>query len=371
MANDTEVVAMRRAVALAASALGRTAPNPVVGCVLLSPAGEVVGEGRHVYAEVLHAETDALRRAGDAARGGTAVVTLEPCARTGRTGACAQALVDAGIRRVVYAVADPNPAQAGGADVLRAAGVDVEGGVLAEEAARGNAAWLLAIGERRPFVTWKFAASLDGRLSAADGTSRWITGPAARADVHALRAEVDAVAVGISTVLADDPHLTVRTGDGTGNGGALAPRQPLRVVVDSTARTPLGARVLDGAAPTLVACTERAPAERVAALREAKADVVVLPAAADGHTDVRALLAHLYERGVVHLFVEGGPKLAGTLVDERLVDRVVGYVAAVAIGSGRPVLDNAGAPTIDAAWRLRLDDVTPFGDDVRMTWRPR
>ena len=365
MANDTETAAMRRAVALAAAALGRTAPNPTVGCVLLSPDGDVVGEGAHVYAGVAHAEVVALRAAGDRARGATAVVTLEPCAATGRTGPCAEALVAAGVVRVVYAVADPNPTQAGGAGVLRAAGVDVDGGLLAGEAARVNEAWLLAIRERRPFVTWKFAASLDGRVAAPDGTSRWITGPAARADVHRLRAEVDAIAVGISTVLADDPHLTVRDGD------ALAPRQPLRVVVDSTTRTPISARVLDGAAPTLVACTPAAPEDRVAALREAKADVVVLPVAADGHTDVRALLAHLYERGVVHLFVEGGPKLAGTLVDERLVDRVVGYYAPVAVGAGRPLLDNAGAPTLDAAWRLRLDDVTRAGDDVRLTWRPR
>lgn len=363
MANDTEVAAMRRAITLAAAALGRTAPNPTVGCVLLSPAGDVVGEGAHYYDGVLHAEAVALRAAGPAAAGATAVVTLEPCARLGRTGPCATALVEAGVRRVVYAVDDPNPLQAGGADVLRAAGIDVEGGVLRDEAARVNEAWLLAIRERRPFVTWKFAASLDGRVAAADGTSRWITGAEARADVHRLRGEADAVAVGISTVLADDPHLTVRS------GGDLAVRQPLRVVVDSTARTPLTARVLDGAAPTLVACTPAAPEERVAALREAKAEVVVLPAAADGHTDVRALLGHLYERGVVHLFVEGGPKLAGTLVDERLVDRVVGYYAPVAIGSGRPLLDNAGAPTIDAAWRLRLDDVTAFGQDVRLTWR--
>ena len=364
MANDREIAAMRRAVELSAAALGRTAPNPTVGCVILDAAGEVAGEGHHVYADRDHAEVAALRAAGERARGATAVVTLEPCAREGRTGPCARALADAGVRRVVYAVADPNPLQAGGAEVLRAAGVDVEGGVLHDEAARVNEAWLLAVGERRPFVTWKFAASLDGRVAAADGSSKWVTGAAARADVHRLRAECDAVAVGISTVLADDPHLTVRDGE------ALAPRQPLRVVVDSAARTPPAARVLDGAAPTLVACTERAPAERVAALREAKAEVAVLPAAADGHTDVRALLAHLYDRGVVHVFVEGGPKLAGTLVDERLVDRVVGYVGAVVLGAGRPTLDNAGAPTIDAAWRLRLDDVTVLDGDVRLTWRP-
>lgn len=339
--------AMRRAVSLAESALGRTAPNPTVGCVILSADGEVVGEGCHLYADRDHAEVVALRAAGERARGGTAVVTLSPCASRGRTGPCADALRDAGVERVVYGVADPTQPPAFG-----------EQGPLAEEAARVNEAWLLAVRERRPFVTWKYAASLDGRVSAADGSSKWITGPEARADVHRLRGEVDAVAVGISTVLADDPHLTVRSGDD------LAPRQPLRVVVDSRFRVPATARVLDGAAPTLVATTVEPPPGT-------KAEHVVLPAAADGHTDVRALLADLYERGVRHLLVEGGPKLAGTFVDERLVDRVVGYVAPVAIGSGRPLLDDAGAPTLDAAWRLRLDDVTTFGEDVRMTWRPR
>jgi diaminohydroxyphosphoribosylaminopyrimidine deaminase/5-amino-6-(5-phosphoribosylamino)uracil reductase len=342
-----DVTAMRRAVALSALGLGRTAPNPTVGCVLVSPDGDVVGEGFHVYADRDHAEVLALRAAGDRARGATAYVTLSPCTTTGRTGPCAEALAEAGVARVVYAVPDPlQPPTTG------------EQGPLRAEAERVNEAWLLAVRERRPFVTWKYAASLDGRTAAADGTSQWITGPDARADVHRLRAECDAIAVGISTVLADDPHLTVRDADGT-----LAPRQPLRVVVDSTFRVPATARVLDGAAPTLVATTVEPPAGT-------KADHVVLPRAADGHTDVRALLAHLYERGVRHLFVEGGPKLAGTLVAERLVDRVVGYVAPLAIGSGKPLLDSAGAPTLDAAWRLRLDDVTRVGDDVRITWRP-
>lgn len=335
--------AMRRAIALSALGLGRTAPNPTVGAVILSAGGEPVGEGFHVYADRDHAEVVALRAAGDRARGGTAVVTLSPCATTGRTTPCADALRQAGVANVVYAVADPTQPPTLG-----------EPGPLHDEAARVNEAWLLAVREHRPFVTWKFAASLDGRVCAADGTSQWITGPEARADVHRLRSEVDAIAVGISTVLADDPHLTVR------EGGALSPRQPLRVVVDSAFRVPDTARVLDGAAPTLVATT---------VAKDTKTDHVVLPQAPDGHTDVRALLAHLYARGVRHLLVEGGPKLAGTLVDERLVDRVVGYVAPVAIGSGKTTLANAGAPTLDAAWRLRLDDVTTFGQDVRLTWR--
>jgi diaminohydroxyphosphoribosylaminopyrimidine deaminase/5-amino-6-(5-phosphoribosylamino)uracil reductase len=349
MASDTETAAMRRALDLAAATLGAASPNPVVGCVILAADGEVAGEGAHTYAAVDHAEVAALKAAGERARGGTAVVTLSPCAGTGRTGPCTEALRAAGIARVVYAVADPTQPP-------RLDGFDVEGGVLESEATNVNEAWLLAVREHRPFVTWKYAASLDGRTSAADGTSRWITGAAARADVHRLRAEVDAVAVGISTVLADDPHLTVR------RDGVLAARQPLRVVVDSNFRVPPTARVLDGSAPTLVATTvEPRPGT--------KAEYAVLPRAADGHTDVRALLAHLYERGVRHLLVEGGAKLAGSLVDARLVDRVVGYVAAVAIGSGTPLLDNAGAPSIDAAWRLRLDDVTRLGDDVRLTWR--
>ncbi len=338
-----DITAMRRAVALSALGLGRTAPNPTVGCVLVSPSGEVVGEGFHVYDALDHAEVVALRSAGPRANGATAYVTLSPCTSVGRTGPCAEALREAGVARVVYAVPDPLQEPYG------------EPGPLQDEAALVNEAWLLAVRERRPFVTWKYAATIDGRVAAADGTSRWISGPQSRADVHRLRSEVDAVAVGISTVLADDPHLTVRDGD------ALAARQPLRVVVDSTFRVPPTARVLDGAAPTLVATTVEPS--------DTKAEYVTLPRAADGHTDVRALLAHLYERGVRHLLVEGGPKLAGTLADEGLVDRVVGYVAPLALGAGRPLLDGT-ATTLAQAWSYTLDDVTRIGDDVRMTWRP-
>ncbi|MFP8964841.1 bifunctional diaminohydroxyphosphoribosylaminopyrimidine deaminase/5-amino-6-(5-phosphoribosylamino)uracil reductase RibD, partial [Streptomyces nanhaiensis] len=211
---------MRRAVALSARGLGSTSPNPVVGCVVLDAAGRIVGEGWHRRAGGPHAEVHALAEAGEAARGGTAVVTLEPCDHTGRTGPCSRALIDAGVARVVYAVADPTPAARGGADTLAAAGIDVEGGLLAKEAAEVNAPWLTSVRLGRPYVRWKYAATLDGRTAAADGTSRWITSGEARADVHRLRAGADAVLVGSGTARADDPHLAVR-----GVSGAV---QPLR-----------------------------------------------------------------------------------------------------------------------------------------------
>ncbi|MFC5763384.1 bifunctional diaminohydroxyphosphoribosylaminopyrimidine deaminase/5-amino-6-(5-phosphoribosylamino)uracil reductase RibD [Actinacidiphila bryophytorum] len=250
MATTTETDAMRRAIALSARALGATAPNPVVGCVILDTAGTVVGEGWHRKAGGPHAEVHALRAAGAAARGGTAVVTLEPCNHTGRTGPCAQALIEAGVARVVHAVSDPSPAASGGAATLRAAGVDVEGGLLAAEAEAVNVAWLTSVRRGRPFVRWKYAATLDGRIAAADGSSRWISSAESRADVHRLRAEADAVVAGSGTLLADDPHLAVR--------GIPDAVQPLRVVVDSRARTPRGARVLDDAAPTLIAVSKDA-----------------------------------------------------------------------------------------------------------------
>ncbi len=205
--------AMRRAIALAELGLGSTSPNPIVGCVLVGPDGSVVGEGYHVRAGEPHAEVIALRDAGGRAAGATAFITLEPCRHTGRTPPCTQALIDAGVSRVVFAVADPDPVAGHGADDLRAAGLVVEEGLLAEEAARSNAAWLHHARTGRPFVTWKYAATLDGRVAAADGTSRWITGEAARHDVHLLRARSDAIVVGTGTVLVDDPHLDVRLPD--------------------------------------------------------------------------------------------------------------------------------------------------------------
>jgi diaminohydroxyphosphoribosylaminopyrimidine deaminase/5-amino-6-(5-phosphoribosylamino)uracil reductase len=342
VASQAEIEAMRRAIALAARGLGRTSPNPVVGCVVLDSSGAVAGEGYHARAGGPHAEVEALRAAGHRAHGGTAVVSLEPCNHIGRTGPCAQALLDAGIARVVIAVLDPNPAAAGGAATLRAGGAEVEVGVLAGEAADGNAGWLFAVRAGRPYLIWKFASTLDGRSAAADGTSRWITGPEARADVHRLRDNVDTILAGVGTVLADDPELTVRLPHHDGH-------QPLRVVVDSHGRTPADARVRDAWIAT--------------------ADEV--GAGPDGRVDLRKLMCVLYERGARRVLLEGGPTLAGAALQAGLVDQVVAYVAPALLGAGPAALADAGITTIAAALRLDVTDVAVVGTDVRITAVPK
>ncbi|MBG0566238.1 bifunctional diaminohydroxyphosphoribosylaminopyrimidine deaminase/5-amino-6-(5-phosphoribosylamino)uracil reductase RibD [Actinoplanes aureus] len=341
----TEDEAMCRAIALAARGLGTTSPNPVVGCLLLGPDGEVVGEGFHAYAGGPHAEIVALAQAGERARGGTCVVTLEPCNHTGRTGPCSDALIAAGVRRVVIAVDDPTPVAAGGAARLRAAGIHVATGVRRQEAEQGNIAWLTAVRRSRPYVTWKFAATLDGRSAAADGTSQWISSAESRADVHVLRSTVDAIVVGVGTVVADDPQLTVRDlRDGT-----LAIKQPLRVVVDSSGRTPENARVRDAAASTWI---------------------VTLAAAGtgpDGRVDLNTLLTGLYARGVRNVLLEGGPTLAGAFLSAGLVDRVIGYIAPKLLGDGRAALVDAGVGTIADALELDFTDIAQIGGDLRFT----
>lgn len=356
-ASPAEQAAMRRALELAASVIGVTNPNPPVGAVVLDAAGLVAGEGATAAAGGPHAEVTALRAAASRTDGAKLVVTLEPCRHTGRTGPCTEAILAAGITRVVYAVADPDAEAGGGARALRAAGVDVEGGVLAEAAALDLEPWLAAVRRRRPYVTWKYAATLDGRTAAADGTSRWITGEQARADVHHERARADAVVVGIGTVLADDTQLTVRDHD--------VGRQPLRVVVDGQARTPPSARILDNAADTLVAVGETADDRRVQALADAGADVLRLPRRA-GRIELTSLLAALHQRGALIVLVEGGATLAASFIRDHLVDRVVGYHAPALLGAGPPVLADVGVSTLAEAPRLTLRDVTPLGCDVRI-----
>jgi diaminohydroxyphosphoribosylaminopyrimidine deaminase / 5-amino-6-(5-phosphoribosylamino)uracil reductase len=332
-----EQAAMARARELGLRVLGTTSPNPPVGAVLLDAAGTVVGEGATSPPGGPHAEVQALAQAGERARGGTAVVTLEPCAHTGRTGPCADALVAAGVARVVVAVPEPTRLAGGGAVRLRAAGIDVELGAERAEAEVGAlAGWLTGVTEQRPHVVWKVASTLDGRVAAADGSSRWITGPEARAEVHRLRAGCDAVLVGSGTALADDPQLTVRDADGRN-----VERQPLRVVLDRRGRVPATARVHDDAAPTHVS--------RAA--------------------DPAALLAELYDRDVRRVLLEGGPTLAAAFLAAGLVDEAVVHVAPQLLGAGAALVGDLGITTITAALHLHVIDVTRLGGDVQIRLR--
>jgi diaminohydroxyphosphoribosylaminopyrimidine deaminase/5-amino-6-(5-phosphoribosylamino)uracil reductase len=358
VATAVEQQAMRRAIALASAELGRTGNNPVVGAVVLDAGGRVVGEGAHTGGPGHpHAEVVALAAAGARASGGTVVSSLEPCNHQGRTGPCSQAIIDAGVTRVVFAVEDPNPPAAGGAAALRAAGIDVEAGLLADAAERGNEAWLLSVRLGRPFVTWKFAAGLDGRSAAADGTSRWITSAEARADVHRLRAQADAVVAGIGTVLADDPALTAR--NPRGMQGTV---QPLRVVIDSDGRTPPAARVLGPGA--LVVVGEGTDATWPGT------EVLAVPRRTDGRVDLSAAVKALDARGLRHLFLEGGPTLAGGFLAAGLVDKVVAYLAPLLLGGGRPALLDPAVTTLSKSHRMRFDDIETIGPDVRIVARP-
>ncbi|HEU5319849.1 MAG TPA: bifunctional diaminohydroxyphosphoribosylaminopyrimidine deaminase/5-amino-6-(5-phosphoribosylamino)uracil reductase RibD, partial [Methylomirabilota bacterium] len=291
------------------------------------------GEGWHRGAGTAHAEVAALAQAGERAHGGTAYVTLEPCNHTGRTQPCSTALYAAGLARVVYAQSDPNPLAAGGAEVLSGQGIAVDAGVLAGEAAALNRTWTHLVTTGRPWVTWKLAATLDGRSAAADGTSQWITGEAARADVHRLRAETGAILVGTGTALIDDPHLTARQPD-----GSLFPRQPIRVVMGERDLPP-HSRVLDDAAPTWHLRTR----------------------------DPKTVLAALAEAEVHRLWLEGGPTLAGAFLSAGLVDEVVAYVAPVFLGRGRQAVTDIGITTMAEALRLHPSDIRVLGEDVRIT----
>lgn len=342
MTSQAEQDAMRRALSLAATPGVPLGPNPRVGCVLLAPDGTVVAEGFHRGAGTAHAEAAALAAAGPAARGATAVVTLEPCNHTGRTGPCAQALVEAGVRRVVVAQPDPNPVAQGGTATLRAAGIEVEHGLLRAEAGRLNRAWTFALARSRPLVTWKFATSLDGFSAAADGSSRWISNTAARRDTHRLRGECDAILAGSGTVEVDDPQLTVRDE----HDRPLA-HQPLRVVMGLRDLAP-SLRVFDAAAETLHVPTR----------------------------DPCVVLTALHERGLRHVFLEGGPTLAAAFLSEGLVDEVVAYVAPVLLGAGLRGVGDLGIGTIAEAMRLQVQDVlvlesTGEETNIRLTMTPQ
>ena len=341
----TEATYMQRALELANLSDGSVAPRPPVGCVIVTPDGETF-EGRTKRKPGPHAEAEALTAAGSKARGATAYVTLEPCCvAVSKPVSCAQLLIEAGVSRVVASMSDPCPDIDGrGFAMLRDAGIDVETGLLQDEARALIEPFAKWIATREPFVTLKLAASLDGKVAAPDGTSRWITGEAARAEVHDLRRRADAVVVGSGTVIADDPMLTFRTPGLDGD-------QPLRVVLDSSGRTPRGANVFNNDASTLVITAD---------------DV----GRSEAGVDVRAAMHLLGERDVCHVLVEAGPRLAASFMDAGLVDRFVLYLAPKVIGGDAPGLFAHGVKTLTDAYALDIVGVTRVGDDIRIEARP-
>ena len=324
---------MTRAIELAGSPGVPHGPNPRVGCVILDPSGQTIGEGFHEGAGSAHAEVNALEAAGAAARGATLVVTLEPCNHQGRTPPCSAAVIAAGISRVVYAQSDPNAIAQGGTAVLKDSGIEVVGGVLADEAELLNGPWSIACRRGLPFVTLKLAATLDGRIAAADGSSRWITGPSVARDVHELRNHVDAVLVGTGTVLDDDPQLTVRNVDLVGN-------QPIRVVMGER-EVPSTAQVLDDAAPTLRLKTR----------------------------DIDVALKNLFAESVRHVLVEGGGTIAAAFIRAGRVDQIRWYVAPAVLGAGISAIADMGISNIGGAVRWHTEAVHQIGDDARIDMR--
>jgi diaminohydroxyphosphoribosylaminopyrimidine deaminase/5-amino-6-(5-phosphoribosylamino)uracil reductase len=355
-----DLLHMRAALALARRGLGNAWPNPAVGCVLVKD-GRVIGRGWTQPGGRPHAETEALRRAGDAARGATAYVTLEPCSHHGRTPPCCEALAEAGIARVVMAMRDPDPRVNGrGLAMLRGAGIAVEEGLLEAEARALNAGFFRRIQAGMPVVTLKLASTLDGRIATASGESRWITGEAARREVHALRARHDAILVGSGTVLADDPDLTCRI-----PGMERVPM--LRVVADGRLRTPPNARLVQsaGVAPVLVITAPGHPPAAQAPFIAAGADIITAPAHAGGGLDLPSLLRALGRRGVTRVLAEGGAGLAAALLRQGLVDRLVWFHApAVMGGDGHPAIEGLRLAALSAMPRFRRTALRAIGDDM-------
>lgn len=350
---------MARALRLAENGLNTTHPNPRVGCVLVKN-GHIVGEGWHQQVGGPHAEIVALRRAGEAARGATAYVTLEPCCHHGRTPPCSDALLAAGVSRVIAAMSDPNPrVSGGGLEQLRAAGVEVGSGLLESEAEKLNRGFIERMRTGRPYVISKLAMSLDGRTAMASGESQWITGPEARRDVHRLRARSSAILTGVDTVLADDPALNVRLHD------LETVRQPLRVVLDSALRTPASAKMLAPPGSALIlGCRD---GEKAVALRTAGADVRVLPAGADGRVDLHAVLDELGRLECNELMVEAGATLNGALLSAGLADEWWVYLAPCILGDrGRGLFHLPGLERMADRYDLTLADSRQVGKDMRM-----
>ncbi|MGB9494636.1 MAG: bifunctional diaminohydroxyphosphoribosylaminopyrimidine deaminase/5-amino-6-(5-phosphoribosylamino)uracil reductase RibD [Azonexus sp.] len=352
---------MARALQLAERGLWTTAPNPRVGCVLTRD-GVIVGEGWHETAGEPHAEVHALRAAGDAARGATAYVTLEPCSHHGRTPPCAEALIAAGVSRVVAAMGDPNPLVAGaGLALLEQAGIATASGLLESEARELNIGFVARMTRGRPWLRLKAAASLDGKTALNNGVSQWITGPEARRDGQRWRARACAILTGIGTVRDDDPQLNVRD--------FATPRQPLRVIVDSRLETPVNARILQGGQVLVAGAVE--DVEKAELLRSTGAEVQIFPNAA-GKVDLKALLEFLAQRGINEVHAEAGFKLNGSLLREGLVDELLLYLAPCLIGHVASGLFNLPElATLDDKRRLRIHDLRQIGEDIRLIARLR
>lgn len=348
MSSQVNPALMARAIEL--SSMGFPAPNPHVGCVI-ERDGEVVGEGHHDHAGGPHAEVVALQAAGAKTKGSTVYVTLEPCNHHGRTGPCSEALIGAGVAKVVYAVADPNPPAAGGAGRLRAAGIEVVDGMMAEDAARVNSMWLTAVRRQWPYVVGKTAISMDGRTSLPNGSSKWITGREARHQGHVLRAECGAVLVGRGTVERDDPSLTVRDIE--------VVNQPRRIVLDRYRTLPQSKKIFNGEAPVLrVVASPPGPNEVEAAV-------------AEGKIRLDDLLSKLFKLGVTSLLVEGGASTLSRFLEAKLVDRLEIFLAAKFLGAGNPWATFGALTDVEQAQAWRFDEVRSLGEDVWVTASPK
>lgn len=362
---------MRTALSLAERGLGRVAPNPAVGCVLVQPEGEggvIVGRGWTQPGGRPHAETEAIARAGERARGATAYVTLEPCAHEGKTPPCAQALIDAGVTRVVSALADPDPRVSGeGHQMLRAAGIDVDEGSLGEEAAQLNEGFLRRITDGRPMISVKLASSLDGRTATHSGHSQWITGERARNRGHLMRSRADAIMVGSATAIVDDPDLTCRL-------PGLGHLSPVRIVADGRLRLPLTSKLVRSAkdVPVWIFTLPDGDDARRDAFEECGVRLIDIPAAPDGTMDMMAAMRFLGDEGITRLMVEGGSRLVSSLMREGLVDRLDWFQAPKLIGGdGYPALAGLGIDKADEAPEFDLLEVISLGEDTLQSYRYR
>jgi diaminohydroxyphosphoribosylaminopyrimidine deaminase/5-amino-6-(5-phosphoribosylamino)uracil reductase len=363
--NSTDHRFMAEALRLARRGLYTTDPNPRVGCLIVSPDGKVVGEGWHERAGKLHAEPLALQQAGAAASGATAYVTLEPCSHHGRTPPCADQLIAAGLSRVVYAMEDPNPIVSGaGHQRLADAGLEVEAGVLADEAESLNPGYIQRMRHGLPWIRSKIAVSLDGRIGLANGESKWITGNDSRADVHRWRARSSAVLTGSGTVLADDPSLDARPQDVNDF------LQPLRVVLDSSLRTPPTARLFAADVPVLI-CHCSADAERIDALVAAGAEIMEVPAHRAGEVALKDLLEKLAARGINEVLIEAGSLLNGGFLNDNLINELIVYQSGCVLGDAAQGMFQLEELTdMDERPEFELKDVSRTGDDIRTIWRP-